>query len=79
MIALETDAGPILAPFWAPKSDARKSIEKVIEKLVSVEKPVAAIYRGDDGNCVVRLWISDVARLHRLELQVLCWEPETWV
>ena len=40
MIALETDSGPILAPFWLPKSDqigpkrAPKSIKKVIEKLV---------------------------------------------
>ena len=40
MIALETDSGPILAPFWLPKSDqigpkkASKSIKKVIEKLV---------------------------------------------
>ena len=40
MIALETDSGQILAPFWLPKSDqigpkrAPKSIKKVIEKLV---------------------------------------------
>ena len=40
MIALGTDSGPILAPFWLPKSDqigpkrAPKSIKKVIEKLV---------------------------------------------
>ena len=40
MIALGTDSGPILAPFWVPKSDqigskrAPKSIKKVIEKLV---------------------------------------------
>ena len=40
MIALGTDSGPILAPFWLPKSDqigpkrAPKSIEKVIEKIV---------------------------------------------
>ena len=40
MIALGTDSGLILAPFWLPKSDqiglkrASKSIKKVIEKLV---------------------------------------------
>ena len=40
MIALGTDSGPILVPFWDPKSDqigpkrAPKSIKKVIEKLV---------------------------------------------
>ena len=40
MIALGTDAGPIVGPFWLPKSDqigpkrAPKSIKKVIEKLV---------------------------------------------
>ena len=40
MIALGTDSGPILGPFWLPKSDqmgpkrAPKSIKKVIEKLV---------------------------------------------
>ena len=40
MIALGTDSGPILAPFWDPKSDqigpkrVPKSIKKVIEKLV---------------------------------------------
>ena len=40
MIALGTDSGPILAPFWNPKSDqigpkrVPKSIKKVIEKLV---------------------------------------------
>ena len=40
MIALGTDSGPILAPFWLPKSEqigpkrAPKSIKKVIEKLV---------------------------------------------
>ena len=40
MIALGTDSGPILAPFWEPKSDqigpkrVPKSIKKVIEKLV---------------------------------------------
>ena len=40
MIALGTDSGPILAPFWLPKSDqigpkrAPKSIKKVIEKHV---------------------------------------------
>ena len=40
MIALGTDSGSILAPFWLPKSDqigpkmAPKSIKKVIEKLV---------------------------------------------
>ena len=40
MIALETDSGLILAPFWLPKSDqigpkrVPKSIKKVIEKLV---------------------------------------------
>ena len=38
--ALGTDSGPILGPFWLPKSDqigpkrAPKSIKKVIEKLV---------------------------------------------
>ena len=41
MIALGTDSGPILAPFWDPKSDqigpkrVPKSIKKVIEKLVA--------------------------------------------
>ncbi len=40
MIALGTDSGPILVPFWNPKSDqigpkrVPKSIKKVIEKLV---------------------------------------------
>ena len=40
MIALGTDSGPILGPFWLPKSDqigpkrGPKSIKKVIEKLV---------------------------------------------
>ena len=40
MIALGTDSGPILVPFWDPKSDqigpkrVPKSIKKVIEKLV---------------------------------------------
>ena len=40
MIALGTDSGPILAPFWDPKSDqigpkrVPKSIKKVIEKHV---------------------------------------------
>ena len=40
MIALGTDSGPILAPFWDLKSDqigpkrVPKSIKKVIEKLV---------------------------------------------
>ena len=40
MIALGTDSGPILAPFWDPKSDqigpkrVPRSIKKVIEKLV---------------------------------------------
>ena len=40
MIALGTDSGPMLAPFWDPKSDqigpkrVPKSIKKVIEKLV---------------------------------------------
>ena len=40
MIALGTDSGPILAPFWDPKSDqigpkrVPKPIKKVIEKLV---------------------------------------------
>ena len=39
MIALGTDSGSILGPFWFPKSDqigpkrAPKSIKKVIEKL----------------------------------------------
>ena len=40
MIALGTDSGPILVPFWDPKSDqigpkkVPTSIKKVIEKLV---------------------------------------------
>ena len=40
MIALGTDSGPILAPFWDPKTDqigpkrVPKSIKKVIEKHV---------------------------------------------
>ena len=40
MIAPGTDSGPILVPFWYPKSDqidpkrVPKSIKKVIEKLV---------------------------------------------
>ena len=40
MIALGTDSGPILAPFWDPKSDqigpkrVPKSIKKMIEKHV---------------------------------------------
>ena len=40
MIALGTDPGPILVPFWNPKSDrigpkrVEKSIKKVIEKHV---------------------------------------------
>ena len=40
MIALGTDSGPILGPFWLPKSDqigpkrAPKSIKKVIAKLL---------------------------------------------
>ena len=40
MIAVGTDSGSILAPFWLPKSDqigpkrGPKSIKKVIEKLV---------------------------------------------
>ena len=40
MIALGTDSGPILDPFWNPKTDqigpkrVPKSIKKVIEKLV---------------------------------------------
>ena len=38
----------------------------VLEKLIDVEKPVAAIYRADDGACIVRLWICDVGRLHKL-------------
>ena len=51
-----------------------KTLVEVIKKLIPVEKPVAAIYRGDKGECVVRLWICDVARLHQLRDTILIGE-----
>ena len=57
MIALGTDSGPILAPFWLPKSDqigpnrAPKSIKKVIEKLVEFGIDFETIF----GNFLVKM------------------------
>ena len=51
-----------------------ETLRAEIEKLVDAEKPVAAIYRADDNACVVRVWISDVGRLHKLRDTMLIGE-----
>ena len=48
-----------------------KTLVAVIESLIDVEQSVAAIYRGDEGECVIRVWICDVARLHSLRDTIL--------
>ena len=50
---------------------APQALVDVIEKLLPGERSVAAIYRGDAGECVVRVWICDVARLHQLRDTIL--------
>ena len=74
MIALGTDSGPILAPFWDPKSDqigpkrVPKSIKKVIENHVQVGIDFLTIFNqfwlptwGAQG--VQRMRVSGSSRL----------------